>query len=424
VSRIVTTLSCAAMLVIAAHVDAYAQVFTGFPPATVPLSGNEQVPADTGGSPPSVRITSRQLGQYLLGYDPQRNWLIAGDASQNLWQRGTTGAVSSGLVVFGPDRWAYWGTSATAMQVSQDLTSAAVLPGFGAAYRMQRVAGSTGTDMLCMGQEVSSVNSVMLQGQFVSLDFDVLGGADLSASQVGIYIMTGTGVDEGMQKLAFGFNGGGGGSVGWTGQNRVVGALYSPLVVGGMRQPAVVGWMPTNETEVGVLLCMTPTGTAGTYDFLDFSAIQLRMASALAPFASLYSAYEAAALPTPPFVWRPNTLETFLQYAYYWQETENAGTSVVGSSCRVGSANNQADCFMLFPVPLNRVPDMSFVTGFSVDTSTSLTQPCTGLGLTPGISASVTGATIRCTATSNVKAASFLYNGAGAGVIRADAELN
>ena len=413
-------------LVLAAFVNTWAasaQVFTGLPPVQPPLTGQEKVPADTGIAPPSVTIKTQQLGSYVLTLDPQQNWLIAGDASQNLFQRGTTGPTVTTTVEFGPDRWAYWSGAATPMTVSQDLTAIATVPGFSAAYKMQRQAGSAGTDLMCMAQEVSSANSRMLQGQVVDLDFYVFGGANLSASQVGIYIITGTGTDEGMQKLAFGFNGGGGGSVGWTGQNRVVGAQYSPLFIGRATRPAVVGLVPTTATEVGVVLCMTPNGTAGAGDFMDFSGIQLRMAPALAPFASQFTAYAAALLPTPPFVWRLGNQETLLQQAYYWQRNEGVGLDVIGGPC-LASVSLRADCFLQYPVPMGKTPSVTFAPGFQTDANSGGITPCTGLAMTPGMVATRLGVTIGCATGVNVKTATFLYENGGSGMIAVDGELN
>jgi hypothetical protein len=400
-----------------------AQTFTGFPPAVPPLTGAEQVPADTGVSPPSVRITTTQLGQFVNSLNPSGNWLIAGDASQNLWQRGTTGPVSSGTVLFGPDRWAYWsGSAATPIQVSEDTTPIVTLPGFKAAYKMQRQAGSTGTDMMCMAQEISSANSVPLQGQFVEMDFYVFGGANLSATNVGIYIVAGTGTDEGVGALAAGFSGG----AGWTGQSRVVGALFSPLFIGRVTQPAVVGLVPTTATELAVVLCMTPNGTAGTNDWMDFSGIQLRTAPVLASFASKFTAYTAWSLPTPPFVWRLGVQEAALQEAYYWRINEGPGFDTVQGGCRsVAPSLLVSDCFIQFPVLMRQAPTMTYTVGFETDADTGGDENCTGLG-TASWSSVVTnrGVTVSCTAAANVKAASFLYEHGGAGMIAADAELH
>ena len=402
---------------------ALAQVFQGFPPAQPPLSGNEQIPADTGANPPSEVISTGQLAQFVTSFDPGQNWLIAGDAGQNLWQRGVTGPVATTSVLFGPDRWAYWSGTSTPMVVSKDLTAGVTPPGFNAAYKMQRQSGATGVSPLCLTQELSSTNSVSLQGKFVELDFNVFGGPNVSSPLVRIFVVVGTGVNEGVGKLAFGLNGGGGGSVGWTGQANVVSANFSPIAAGALVHPAVVGRLPINETEVGVALCAFPSGTAGAGDYLDFSGVQMRLAPALASFASAVTAYAAQALQVPPFIWRLGNQEALLQQAYYWQRNEGAGLDVIGPNCRSVTAL-RADCFLLFPVPMGQTPSMAFVPGFATDANSGGLEACTGLAVSPGMVATVLGVTIGCAAGSNVKAASFLYENGGSGVISADAELH
>lgn len=389
-----------------------------------PMTGSEKIPADTGRSPPSAVVTTRQLSQFAFQFDPGQNWLIAGDAAQNLWQRGTTGAVSSGPIVWGPDRWAYWSAGTTPVRVSQD-TLAGVSPlGFGAAYRMQRSAGSTGTDQLCLAQVISSANSLMLQGQVVEVDLTAFGGPNMSANRLMVYLVAGTGVDEGVQKLAFGLNGGGGGSSGWTGQTNVVAAGFAPLLSGAMVQPAIVGNMPLNETEAAVVLCWAPAGTAGVQDWIDFSGLQLRKALGLAQYVSATAPYIAQSIGTPQFVWRLGNQEAGLQYMYYWQLTEGAGLSMVGGSCRQGASSTESDCYVPFPFALRKVPTMSYSAGFATDANSGGVENCTGLGTASGIGATVVGVAVSCVVGANVKGASFLYGNGGSGVIRADAELD
>jgi hypothetical protein len=107
----------------------------------------------------------------LIGYGTsvasKLNVLIGGDAGTNLFQRATTGSsVTTTITYGGPDRWAYWSGTATAMTVSRD-TTAADLPSaaYQAAFKMARTSGQTGVIPLCMVQEVETVNAVMFQGR-------------------------------------------------------------------------------------------------------------------------------------------------------------------------------------------------------------------------------------------------------------------
>src|ERR1700685_2854114 len=162
------------------------------------------------------------LGNYgatQAGNNPE-NWLIGGDATTNLFQRGTTGSsVTTTITYGGPDRWAYWSGTSTAMTVSQDTTAAELRPGYKAAFKMARTSGQTGVVQMCMMQEVESVNSYGFQGSTAEVDFEAITGANFSAASgnMTVYYITGTGTDQGVSTAAFNLNAGGGGSSLWTG---------------------------------------------------------------------------------------------------------------------------------------------------------------------------------------------------------------
>jgi hypothetical protein len=415
-----STVLIAALWTLAELCSAKGQVFTGFPPAVPPLTGQEQIPADTGASPPSEVIRLNSLAQFVTSFDPGQNWLIAGDAGQNLFQRGTAGPYITTGVQFGPDRWAYWSAGSTPVSVGQDLTAGVELPGFAVAYRMQRQVGAVGVDQVCVMQEISSQNSGALQGKVVELDFGVSLGSDFSGAGLTVMVVVGTGVNEGVGKLAFGVNGGGGGTSSWTGQTSIVAANFSPLL-GVVAHPVVVGLIPTATEEVGVGVCYVPSGTAGANDFVDLSGLQLRIAPAMVSYASGSVVYDASQVVTPSFTWRLGNQEAFLQYAYYWRLNEGPGLDVVGGNCTSSTAL-RADCFLQFPVLMNQVPTMSYHVGFATDANSGGQEVCTGLASTPGMVGTVRGITVGCSAGSNVKAATFLYENGGAGVISADAE--
>jgi hypothetical protein len=408
VAKRIMVWTCASVLCTLAH----SQTFTGFPRQSGPLTGQEMVPADTGVVPPSVVFSTGQMAQFVNGLDPGQNWLIAGDAAQNLWQRGTTGPTSGVVPVFGPDRWAYWSGASTPVVVSR---AAQTRVGFGYSYRVQRTSGATGMSRVCMGQEISSVNSVALQGKVVEVDFGLVAGANFSSGAVEVLVVSGTGINEGVSALASGIGGGSG----WTGQTNVVDAFFSPVGLGLLR-PGVVGRMSNIETEAAVVVCWTPGGTAGAADYIDLSGIQMRLAPALAAFVSGSVAYDANAVGMPAFLWRHADIEGLLQYAFYWQVNESAGVSAIGL-CR-SVVSTEADCLTTFPVPMVRVPDMGFVVGFAVDANAGGLVPCTGLGVVTGMVQTQRTVTLACTTASNVRSADFLYNNGGGGVIMANAE--
>lgn len=412
---------------------------------TYPLTGNEQIPADTelasGQSPQSEAITVAQLQQSVVAQPNSTNFLIGGDAGTNLWQRGTTGSSVTTTETFGgPDRWAYWSGASTAMTVSQSNTAAALPASYQQTFRMQRTASQTGVVQMCMAQEIESINAFALQGQTVELDFHAYTGANFSAANVQMtaYIVYGTVADEGMQKLAFGLNGGGGGASAWTGQTNATAAVINLGAVSTLGRYAAVATIPTTAKEVGVALCFTPVGTAGTTDALYFSGIQLRRAPQLAGggnnpnYVSASVGYSCdntanAALQCAAFERRSAETEALLQYRYYYQITETS-TLYARGLCRSRSTTT-CSWDIKYPVPMRVAPTVTYANGFAVETTAAggTLNNCTLANDTTVASTvnSVTDAYALCTATTVPAAGTVdqVYDNSGTGTVKATAEM-
>ena len=298
------------------------------------------------------------LAGYTRSVAMSNNVLVGGDATTNLFQRGTTGASETTTYAYGgPDRWAYWSGTATAMTVSRDST-AADLPASGYEYgfKMARTSGQTGVVQVCMAQEVETVNSYQFQGQTAELDFHATAGANFSAasSNMTAYIVTGTGTDEGMQKLAYGLNGGGGGSSGWTGQANATAAVI-PISTNNTRY-AAVATIPTGATEIAGVLCFTPVGTAGANDYIAFAGIALVRNPALAPNVSTTVGYNCSSILCTSFERRPQEIETALQQRYYYSVAESVTSGTQQSSAGNGATTTTCQLFFPFPVNMRAAP--------------------------------------------------------------------
>ena len=315
-------------------------------------------------------ISGANLAGSLSNNGIGANWLIGGRADDNLWQRATTGASETTTYAYGgPDRFAYWSGTSTAMTVS-DVTTAAALPiGSAHAFRMQRTASQTGVVQMCMAQELTSINSYYLQGHTVELDANVYTGANFSGTGLTAYVVYGTSTDEGMQKLSYGLNAGGGGSVGWTGQANATAAVIPLGAVSTAYRIMAVASIPTTETEVGVALCYTPVGTAGTTDALYFSNVELRKADYLSNFVNSASAYTVTTnaqnastaqitatingivqnAVIPAFSRRQDATEATLQYSYFDLIAEANTAGVVQGPA--GSYDTTTTCTIAFPLP-------------------------------------------------------------------------
>lgn len=387
-----------------------------------------------GGAPQSGNFyaSAPLLGNYslTLGGNNFDNVLIGGDATTNLFQRATTGSSVTTTVTYGgPDRWAYWSGASTAITLSRDSTAADLSPSFQYAFKLARTSGQTGVVQVCMAQEVESSNSFQMANQAVELTWHVTAGANFSGTGVTGYIISGTSTDEGMQKLAWGLNAGGGGSTAWTGQANAA-AQTITLAAGNTARMGVAGIIPTAAQEVGVAICWTPVGTAGTNDYLAISGIQLDRNSALTAAANVTNG--VALLPgdarLKSYARRPYALEVELQQRYYYRLTETAAIFPVAPCAAVDTTHT--NCFVSFPVTMRTAPTIALANGFASPTTTSQATlgACTTLTAATTVASTVgstNGILVNCAATTIPAAgvASFLYSNNGTGTISANSEL-
>lgn len=374
--------------------------------------------------------TTLELNGFAQSQYNRLNILVGGDATTNLFQRGTTGSsVTTAITYGGPDRWAYWSGASTAMTVSRDAT-AADLPatGFKYGFIMQRTSGQTGVIPVCMTQEVESANSYLFQGQVAEVDFTATAGANFSAANGAMtaYIITGTGTDEGVSKMAFAFNGGGGGSSTWAGQATTV-ADVATLTTTPTRF-AAVGVIPATATEVGVVFCYTPVGTAGTNDYVALSGIQLTRNGTLASVAASTVAMPCTTINCASLDRRPQALETSYQERYAYGIAEPAAGVGVGVT-GVLSSTTTCDMSLPLPVTMRAAPTVTF-TGTALSTATWRIQDSTTSTLATPFLAQLTtnpveALNIRATLTTASTAgwACQLQGAAGGGNIIVSAEL-
>lgn len=406
-------------------------------PSTIPLTGNETGAFDTnltnGQNPATEAISTSQLAGYVAGGPNKNNALIGGDATTNLFQRGTTGSSVTTTVTYGgPDRWAYWSGTGTAVTVSRDATAADLPIAYKYGFIMQRTASQTGVLPLCMAQEVESVNSYQFQGQTAELDFHAFTGANFSAAlpfNMTAYIVTGTGQDEGMSNLAFGLNGGGGGSSGWTGQANATAAVIPLGGVSTLGRYAAIATIPAATTEIAVVLCYTPVGTAGTTDAITFSGIQLTRNPSNAALASATIGYSCASISCASFERRTQALETDLQQRYYWRWSETVSATTASPFTCSAQSSTVAVCKTIVPSQLRAAPTVTCTPGtlkrMVAGTDTTVSA-CAAAATTNGVSdvnsINIT-ATVASGDTAGFAGSLMSGNSTGGGIIAASAEL-
>jgi|HubBroStandDraft_4_1064222.scaffolds.fasta_scaffold00045_16 hypothetical protein len=396
-------------------------------PQVTQIGGSDLFQDIVGGQPQaqSYYAPAPLLGNYsaTLAGNGAENALIGGDATTNLFAYGTTGSsVTTSVTYGGPNRWAYWSGTSTAMTVSQDSTAGDITGPYKYFFKMARTSGQTGVVPVCMMQEIESVNSYAFDGATAELSFYATAGGNFSAasSTMNAYIMYGTGTDDGTNKFAFGLNAGGQGTVGATGQ---VNFTIPVVITASPNRYGVVANIPTTATELAVALCFTPVGTAGTNDYIAFGGIQLTRNGALSGVAGS----TGAALNTndpriKSFMRRSQQIETSLQQRYYWNAAE-AGTTDFGLGGAVSTTS--ARYFIPNPTTMRVAPTPTATFGSMTTTGSTGTQiNLTALAATSGAT-TVYGIGLSGTVTLGLTIgnATMLQSNSGVGAVGGNAEL-
>lgn len=393
-------------------------------PNGVPVAGNQYVSA-------------LSLAGYVGSQPTKGNVLIGGDSTTNLYQRGTTGSsVTTTLTYGGPDRWAYWSGTNTAMTVSRT-TTAADLPSssYASGFKMARTSGQTGVVQVCMMQVVETANSYQFAGTTAELSFHATAGSTFSAasSNVTAYIIYGTGSNEGAAAAAFGLNAGGGAGAGWTGQANATAAVIPISTANG--RYAAVGTIPATATEIAVALCFTPVGTASTNDYVAWSGIQLVRNPALAAKVSTTSGYACTnpigtlnAINCTAFDRRGIATETMLQQRYAWTLVEPAADVCQGAG--YSSTTTAARITIKTPTTMRIAPTITSIGATLANTTWKVEDANTPIVLATPFLATFTANTVdqlnltATTAASQTAGRGVLLCGAaGGGILLASAEL-
>ncbi len=200
---------------------------------------------------------------YELAGPPRiTNLLVGGRSSTNPWQLGSSiGPISNGTA-YTADQWEGQASGAgSSLTVSRQ--SGALIP-FNR-FRLQRTAGNTATGQLAFGQSLVVEACFGLQGKQITLSFSASAGANYSGGALTSRIATGTGGNT--SSLRAGFTG-----QSSSDQSNTIGATQARF-----KQTVTV---PSNATQVAVAFLWTPSGTAGTNDYVDLEDIKLEVGSA------------------------------------------------------------------------------------------------------------------------------------------------
>jgi hypothetical protein len=227
----------------------------------------------------TMALTASAIGMSQANF---RNLLDGGDFTINPWQRGTTpSAVTGTTVTYTADRWFVAGATTCSITVTNPTVT--TVPGFNSALQFARTSANASTTTLFLGQVIESKDVYRTRGQFVTLSFWALAGANYSpTTAASVQIRTGTTADE----AAFTAIGASyaGSVTGYAGGATILNGAFTPTTTWqyfSFTSSVTVG---LTVAEMAVLFSMAPVGTAGSADNIQFMGIQLEEGSAPTPF--------------------------------------------------------------------------------------------------------------------------------------------
>lgn len=382
--------------------------------ATVPagptaLTGSELVPMDTqlaqGAQPQTVTATTATLAAFGSGSSDPKNLIRNGDISVNPFQRGTSQAADiTTVALYGPDGFFFKSGTGTAINWSKQTGASDIsATNFTASLRFQRKSGQTGVIASCQYSILTSTESIAIIGQPFVYSFWALTGANFSAanSTATVTVAYGTGSDGTAANFTTGA---------WTGQTNAVSSAVT--LTSTWAQYQVAGSIPSTARQVGVSICFTPVGTAGTNDWIETANHQLEVV-------------KTASVVYPSSFEHQTSVGAFIRAARnYWVINEPAATVAVMNG--QATTTTVAKYVVQFPVPMRTAPTSTVTTGtFAASKSDgTAASTCTATATSASNTATVGGITATCAAMSFTAGnASQLFGAAGTGTLEFSAEL-
>lgn len=260
-----------------------------------------------------------------------------------------TGAINGAAclaVDYFADRWCIDTNVASGAGFGQVVTATpSPLTGFSKSLKLYRNSGAL-TQPVCAVQEVSTANSILLQGQQAVLSYYAQALAGLSADNgnvINAYVVTGTGSDEGLGT--------------WTASPAITPAWTGIASTGGTATTITTSWarysqvvtIPTGAKEIAVEICFTPTATgAGATDGFALVGVQLERGTAATLFAYL-----------------PYDQELLTAQRYYVEYADAATTVSFPATCTETTSGTVAACTWILPTTMRTAPAAVVLTATS-----------------------------------------------------------
>lgn len=330
------------------YIESSANGIGAFLPLSFWAGGSEAYRINTDRTVTGLKVTELNSGP-LAGF---RNRIINGGF--DVWQRGTTGAITGTYSHVATDRWKMWQTGATGATVSRVASDVA---GFTYMMKAGRNAGNAVTGNLGAAYALETKDSISLQGKTVTLSFYAKAGANFSAASGVMYALlaTGTGTDQDPGLIP---------SAGWTGSVFVFNTAQAITTT--TTRYSFTGTISGAATQVGIYLYYMPVGTAGADDNVYVTGVQLEPGTVATPFEH-----------------RPYGVELALCQRYYYRITPTVANGIFGPAMAVATV--YAGVLIPFPVPMRVAPAVLEHSGTANDYAVSfaaVTTACTSVPTT------------------------------------------
>ncbi len=200
------------------------------------------------------------------------------NSAMNVWQRGTTFAISN-TSAYTADRWQGRVTAVCTTSFSRQVTGDTTnLPNIQYATRVQRTSGQTATPAMLLEQSFESVNSIPFAGKTVSLSFYARAGANYSAASnaLTMYLYSGTGTDQNINGT-------------YTGLATVITGTATLTTT--WQRFTFTGTVASTATELALSTQYNTVGTAGAADYFDLTGVQLEIAASATAYSPCTSTY-------------------------------------------------------------------------------------------------------------------------------------
>jgi len=252
-----------------------------------------------------------------------------------VWQRGTSIAVTSGTFPYTADRWNFYPNGANnahtvSRQATNDTTN---LPFIQYAGRFQRNAGQTGTGGVFLCNSFETINSLPYVGKTVTFSFYARAGANFSSASnaLAYKVYTGTGTDQ----LS---------NTGYTGATAFISATATLTTT--WQRFTGTATSSSSGTEISIEFSHTPSGTAGANDYYEITGVQLEVGSVATPFKTYAGTIQGE-------------LAACQRYYYRWT---TGGTSTAWAGTGMNYSSTNALVMIKLPVSMRVNPTSIDVT--------------------------------------------------------------